>query len=130
MQFHAILHAHYTPNISKISPAATAIPYNTAIIFTFSFLSGFTLNKTTRPIPAPVHNPAITDANEIAPLIYSCVRITDAAQLGINPINAAITGWNTVSPSIIAEILSIPSTSIHRFKINVNANKYKNIFPV
>ena len=74
MQFHAIFHAHYTPNISKISPAATAIPYNTAIIFTFSFLSGFTLNKTTRPIPAPVHNPAITDENEIAPYAKESVK--------------------------------------------------------
>mgnify|MGYP007054486446 CR=1 FL=1 len=43
---------------------------------------------------------------------------------------AAIAGWNTVSPSIIAEILSIPSMSIHRFKINVNTNRYKKIFPV
>lgn len=82
------------------------------------------------PIPAPVQSPAITEEKEIAPLRYSCVRITDAAQFGIRPIKAAIAGWNTVSPSIIAEILSIPSMSIHRFKINVNTNRYKKIFPV
>ena len=35
-----------------------------------------------------------------------------------------------MDPSIIAEILSIPSTSIQRFKIAVNTNRYKNIFPV
>ena len=115
--------AFYTPVSSRIRPAITAITYNTAIIFIFSFLSGFTLNNTTSPIPAPVQSPAITEEKEIAPLRYSCVRITDAAQFGIRPIKAAIAGWNTVSPSIIAEILSIPSMSIHRFKINVNTNK-------
>lgn len=122
--------AFYTPVSSRIRPAITAITYNTAIIFIFSFLSGFTLNNTTSPIPAPVQSPAITEEKEIAPLRYSCVRITDAAQFGIRPIKAAIAGWNTVSPSIIAEILSIPSMSIHRFKINVNTNRYKKIFPV
>ena len=82
--------AFYTPVSSRIRPAITAITYNTAIIFIFSFLSGFTLNNTTSPIPAPVQSPAITEEKEIAPLRYSCVRITDAAQFGIRPIKAAI----------------------------------------
>lgn len=80
------------PASSSTMPERIPTTVSTANIFKFSPLCRFTLNRTTRPTPAPVHSPAITDANDMAPFRYSCVSMTDAAQFGIRPMTAAMTG--------------------------------------
>jgi len=59
-------------------------------IFCFRFL--FILNNTSRPAPAFANKPPISEPKLIIFDKYSSVIITDEAQFGINPINAATTG--------------------------------------
>ena len=68
----------------------------------------FTLNNTNIPIPDPTSNPPITDPNEITSSKYNCVKITEPAQFGINPISPAITGPITGLLSIKLDKFSSP----------------------
>ena len=121
--------AFYTPVSSRIRPAITAITYNTAIIFIF-LLIRIHFEQYYKPDTGSRAKSRDHRGKRNCPAQIQLCQNHGRAQFGIRPIKAAIAGWNTVSPSIIAEILSIPSMSIHRFKINVNTNRYKKIFPV
>ena len=59
-------------------------------------------------MPAPEQSPAITEAKLKAPPRYISVKSTEAAQFGISPISAAISGWKKVLPRSISESLSAP----------------------
>ena len=80
----------------NIIPAVILDISKTAKTRSVFFIDLFCLKRTRIPSPAFDDNPAIADANEIVPLINITVIITDIAQFGINPKNAAIIGWNIV----------------------------------
>ena len=63
-----------------------------AIIFIVSLIFSLCLNKISIPSPAFANNPDITAPKLMEPLIKSIVSAIDTAQLGINPMNAVITG--------------------------------------
>ena len=73
-------------------PVNTAATYSVAAMLRFSFQFRFTWKSTARPMPAPVHNPATADPKDKDQAKYSSVNRTEAAQLGINPSNAASSG--------------------------------------
>ena len=98
------------------------------VIFSFKFL--FLLNNTKSPTPAPEHNPATSDPNEIIPFKKPCVKITDAAQFGISPIKDAIKGWIKLSFKKREVNFSSPVISIARLKIKDAINTNKNILTV
>ena len=77
-------------------PVATAPAYKAPKKAKFSFWGRFTLNSTASPSPAPVHSPATADPKDKAPLKYSSVSRTEAAQLGMNPRSPVSRGWNAL----------------------------------
>ena len=73
-------------------PKITPIANNNTVILIFSFKSLLVLNKISNPTPVLTRSPAIIVAKLSTLERYSCVIITDDAQLGINPTNDAIIG--------------------------------------
>ena len=74
-------------------------------------------------MPAPEQSPAITEAKLKAPPRYISVKSTEAAQFGISPINAAISGWKKVLPRSISESLSAPKSSMAKFSASVKTRQ-------
>ena len=62
------------------------------IIVRFCRMLRFARKSISSPVPAPVQRPATAATKPRPPEIYSSVITTDAAQLGIKPKIAAITG--------------------------------------
>ena len=97
-----------------------------------SFLFRLVLNKTTSPIPAPVHRPATAEPKLIAPSRKSCVIRIEAAQFGISPSSAVRNGWKIVPPSRTFERDSSPIPSIRTFrtalKTMIKAKSYNEWF--
>ena len=85
-------HYIFIPINSNIIPAITPILYKIPTILKFSFNPLLILNNTANPTPAPVNSPAIKLDTDITFSKYMFVKITDAAQFGIRPINPAIIG--------------------------------------
>lgn len=81
-------------------------------------------------MPAPEQSPAITEAKLKAPPRYISVKSTEAAQFGISPINAAISGWKKVLPRSISESLSAPKSSMAKFSASVKTSKKPKTFSV
>ena len=96
------------------------IKYINPTIIIFSFICFlFVLNNTNKPTPAPVNNPAISDAILITFSIYKLVIITDAAQFGIKPIKLEIIGPKKILFFINVSIVCSPITPIRALIINV-----------
>ena len=77
------------------------------------------MNRTANPTPAPVNNPAIKLETDITFSKYIFVIITDDAQFGINPINAAIIGPIIGLFNNRCAMFSSPTKCTTRFIINV-----------
>ena len=82
------------PINSKAIPEITPIIYNNETILMFCLIPLFVLNNTASPTPALTKVPEIIVDIEITFSKYICVKITDAAQFGINPINPDNIGPN------------------------------------
>ena len=117
---------NWSPN-----PEITPIRYSINVIIRFSFKCFlFFLNKTINPTPAPVSNPAISDAIFKTLLRYKLVIITEAAQFGISPIKLDTNGPNIELFFINVSIVSSPINEINIFIIKVIINIYIAIFTV
>ncbi len=77
---------------SKNIPVKTPIKYSNIIILKLTLGCLFVLHNTKTPTPAPTNNPESNVEIVIPPDKYNCVRITEEAQFGINPIIPAIIG--------------------------------------
>ena len=97
---------------------------NSIFIFSFKFL--FTLNNIKIPIPFPARRPANIEPKVIKFCKYSCVKITEPAQLGINPTILAIIGPKIGVFNIKCDIFSLPIIEIIILMIidiiNINKN--------
>lgn len=74
------------------SPTVTLIPKSNPNIVKTSILSFPVRTRTNRPRPPLAQSPAIADPYVSVPLRNSSVIATEAAQLGMSPMKAAIKG--------------------------------------
>lgn len=92
-------------------PATIAIPYNKPTIIKFSFIGLLYRKSTNRPTPAPVDNPATVAGKLVIPDKYSSVSMTDAPQLGINPMIAVKKICPIEFFKNMCDIVSVPTDS-------------------